>query len=198
MPGRLDLRDDADLAGERVGAAHAVDLARVGRAHDGQQQAVARRRVGGQVVGEEIGALGGAAAHHHAGHGRLHTSWPFELVGAVDIAQALLLQLARACRRCRGRARPRSAARGSRASLSSRSRDLAVHRCAPRRAATITTPSSSATTTSPGLTSWPAKTSGTFTEPRRLLDRALRGDGARPDRETASRSAPARRGSRPR
>jgi hypothetical protein len=36
------LRHDRDLAGERVGAAEPVDLARIGRAHCGEQHAVAR------------------------------------------------------------------------------------------------------------------------------------------------------------
>ena len=61
--------DDRDLAGERICAAHAIDLARVGRAHHPQQEGVARGRVDGQVFGKEIAALGRAAAHPH--HARL-------------------------------------------------------------------------------------------------------------------------------
>ena len=48
--------DDGDLAGERVGAAHAVDLARVRRAHRGEQHAIARRAIGGQVA--RVGSTG--------------------------------------------------------------------------------------------------------------------------------------------
>ena len=43
-PRRARLADHRDLAGQRVGAAHAVDLARVGRAHHAQQELVALRR----------------------------------------------------------------------------------------------------------------------------------------------------------
>src|SRR5690606_17477254 len=64
----LRARQNRDLGGQRVGAADAVDLARVGRAHDRQEQRVALGRVGRQVVGEEIRALRGAAAHPQAGN----------------------------------------------------------------------------------------------------------------------------------
>jgi hypothetical protein len=61
-------REDGDLAGDRLRAAEAVDLARIGGAHDPQQQVVAGGRVGGQVFGEEVRALRGSAAHEHAAH----------------------------------------------------------------------------------------------------------------------------------
>ena len=44
------LRHDRDLAGERVGAAEPVDLARIGRAHRGEQHAVARGHILRQVA----------------------------------------------------------------------------------------------------------------------------------------------------
>lgn len=61
-------RDHGHLAGERVRAAQAVDLPLVGAAHDAQQQLVAQGRFGGQVVGQEVGTLGGAAPHQQTGH----------------------------------------------------------------------------------------------------------------------------------
>ena len=69
-PGALG--DDADLAGQRMRAAEAVDLALVGRAHHRKQHPVARRDVGGQVGGVEERAARGAAAHEQAGNGGLH------------------------------------------------------------------------------------------------------------------------------
>ena len=66
--GAIGRADHRDLAGQRVGAADPVDLARVGRAHDPHQQLVALRRVGGQVVGEEVRALRRATPHQHAAH----------------------------------------------------------------------------------------------------------------------------------
>ena len=38
-------RDDGDLARQRVGAANAIDLARVGRSHDRQERPIARDRI---------------------------------------------------------------------------------------------------------------------------------------------------------
>jgi hypothetical protein len=55
-----------------VRAAQPVNLTRIGRAHHGQQNAVARGRVGRQVGGFEKRALGGAATHEQAGNGGLH------------------------------------------------------------------------------------------------------------------------------
>jgi hypothetical protein len=60
---------DADLAGQRVGAAQAVDLAPVRRAHHGQQHAVARRPVWRQIGFKEKRTARRAAAHQHAGQG---------------------------------------------------------------------------------------------------------------------------------
>ena len=48
---------------------------------------------------------------------------------------------------------------------------------------TMTTPSSSPTTTSPGRTAAPAQVTGTLTEPEPLLHRALRGHALGPHRE---------------
>ena len=66
-------RNHGDLGGEGIGPAHPVDLARVRRPHDPQEQRVARRDVGGQVLGEEVTALGRAAAHPHAANRVRHT-----------------------------------------------------------------------------------------------------------------------------
>ena len=71
-PGLEPAADDADLAGQRVRAAEAVDLPRVGRAHHREQHAVARGDVGRQVGGVEERPARGAAAHEQAGDGALH------------------------------------------------------------------------------------------------------------------------------
>jgi hypothetical protein len=63
---RTGAPDHRDLARQRVGATHAVDLPLVGRSHDPEQEIVAARRVPRQVVGQEIEALGRPAAHDHA------------------------------------------------------------------------------------------------------------------------------------
>ena len=70
--GPRPLRDDADLAGERMRAAKTVDLALVGRTHHREQHLVACRDVRGQVGGVEKRAARGAAAHEQAGNGGLH------------------------------------------------------------------------------------------------------------------------------
>ena len=64
--------DDADLAGQRVGAAHAVDLPAIRRAHHGQQHPVAGGHVGGQVRGQKKRAARAAATHKEGGDGSLH------------------------------------------------------------------------------------------------------------------------------
>ncbi len=87
-PGARRARDDRHLAGERIGAADAVDLTRVGRPHRREQHAVARRRVRRQVAGEKVRALGRAAAHHQAGNPGLHRgllSYRFRLAGRIDV-----------------------------------------------------------------------------------------------------------------
>ena len=66
--------DHRDLAGQRIGAAHPVDLDRIGATHHRQQERIARRGVGRQVVLQKITALGRAAAHPHAADGGIrHT-----------------------------------------------------------------------------------------------------------------------------
>jgi hypothetical protein len=50
-----------------MAAADAVDLPRIGVAHGGEHQRVARGGVRGQVLRVEERGLGGAAAHEHAG-----------------------------------------------------------------------------------------------------------------------------------
>ena len=64
--------DDANLAGQRVGAAQSVNLAPVRRAHHGQQHAVAGGHVGGQVRGQKKRAARAAATHKEGGDGSLH------------------------------------------------------------------------------------------------------------------------------
>ena len=71
-PGAIGPRDDRDLAGQRIGAADAVDLPRVWRSHHREQDAIAVRDVGGKIGGEEVGTLRSAASHHRAGDGCLH------------------------------------------------------------------------------------------------------------------------------
>ena len=71
---------------------------------------------------------------------------------------------ARACRTCRVRGRRPRDARASCSSLASRA-TAASSVFAASAAGTTTTPSSSATMTSPGVTSAPAQTTGTLTEP---------------------------------
>ncbi|MNI42891.1 hypothetical protein D3C73_972000 [compost metagenome] len=60
--------DDGHFAGQCVAAADAVDLQRVARTHHLQQQAVALGGIGRQIAGQEERALGGTAAHEHAGN----------------------------------------------------------------------------------------------------------------------------------
>ncbi len=60
--------DDGHLAGQRVATADAVDLQRMARAHHFQQQAIAFGGVRRQIASQEERALGGAAAHEHAGN----------------------------------------------------------------------------------------------------------------------------------
>ena len=55
--------DDADLAGERIGAGQTIDLARVGAAHDGQDDLFSQLGILRQVDLIEEHALAGAAAH---------------------------------------------------------------------------------------------------------------------------------------
>ena len=59
-------RDHGHLAGQRAGAPHAVDLPDVRRSHHPQQQLISRGGISGQVVGQKIPALRGAAPHPHA------------------------------------------------------------------------------------------------------------------------------------
>jgi hypothetical protein len=103
--------------------------------------------------------------------------------GPSDIFEAHLLQrVCRACRRCRGRVRRRQPLALCRSSLAFARLGGGEH-FGSLGARTTQTPSSSATITSPGLTSAPAQTTGTLTEPSVVLDRALRVDRLRPDRE---------------
>jgi hypothetical protein len=62
----LRTRDDRNLAGERMRAADAVDLPHVGRAHRGEQHAIAQLAIVRQVLRMEIQALRGPAPHQRA------------------------------------------------------------------------------------------------------------------------------------
>ena len=65
--GTLGRCDDGDLARGRDGAAHAVDLLHVGRAHDLQKDLRPLALVRGKVLLVEDDGLARAAAHVHAG-----------------------------------------------------------------------------------------------------------------------------------
>jgi hypothetical protein len=54
-------------------AAYPVDLTRIGRTHDRQQDGIALGTVLGQIIGQKIRALGCTAAHQHAGNARMIT-----------------------------------------------------------------------------------------------------------------------------
>ena len=62
QPGRCD---DRDLGRQRVRPADPVDLPRVGRPHDPQQQVIPLAGIGGEVVGQEVQPLGRPAPHLH-------------------------------------------------------------------------------------------------------------------------------------
>ena len=65
---------DSYLAGQRVGTAHAVDLACIRAAQGGQQHPVACGNVLGQVGRIEKRALGGSAPHEQTGNSSLRRS----------------------------------------------------------------------------------------------------------------------------
>src|SRR5204863_483322 len=67
ITGALALRpaDDRDLARQGIGSPDAVDLQRMRRAHDAEQDCVAPPGIRRQVRGEEIRTPRGAAAHEH-------------------------------------------------------------------------------------------------------------------------------------
>ena len=60
------------LGRQRMRTAYAIDLARVGAAHDAQQQLVALGRPGRQILGQEVRSLRRTTAHPQAAHGILH------------------------------------------------------------------------------------------------------------------------------
>src|SRR5690606_1651295 len=154
------------LAGEGVRAADAVDLARVRGPHDAQQQVVPLGRVGRQVVRQEVGALGRAAAHQHAAQSAAHGSRSSE---CSTYSEYSTYSMPSAGRRARSpyRSRPSSPRRNaSRVAASFASRALAASTAsATARRGTHRTPSSSARIASPGRTTWPPIVTGTFTEP---------------------------------
>ena len=155
-----------------MGAAHAVDLAR-SRASPSPRAAPRRgsRRSAGRSAAQEVEPLRRAAAHDRAGDGRLaHQA----SVGRVDVAQALLGQPLAHVVDVEPELAGAPAVRAWSASFACALPRLRedVGRAPSRR--TTTTPSSSATITSPGRTSAPAQTIGVCTLAGRLLDRALR------------------------
>ena len=82
--GLIGRADDGDLGGQRRRPAHAVDLARIGRTHGGQQKPVAGGSVGGQVASLEIKPARGSAAHEKRGNGCLH-GWCAPCLVAVGV-----------------------------------------------------------------------------------------------------------------
>ena len=90
-PGLIGHRDDRHFAGQRMGAAEAIDLTRVRRAHHRQDDGIPRRRIARQIVGEEISAFRCAAAHQRASHALLHdrVSWTRASPGAASSPQTV-------------------------------------------------------------------------------------------------------------
>ena len=60
--------NDRHFAGQRMRPADPIHLTRIGRSHHRQQHRIAQSRILRQIVCEEIGTCGGAAAHQHAGN----------------------------------------------------------------------------------------------------------------------------------
>ncbi len=74
-----------------MAAADAVDLQFVARAHDGGEQAIPHRRIGGKIRGEEVGAARSPAAHQDTGNGR-HPSRSLEVFWRA-VSEGAFLQL---------------------------------------------------------------------------------------------------------
>ena len=175
-------------------AADAVDLARIGRAHRREQHAIAQLALGRQIARVEVQALRRAAAHQRAGNRRQHALSSSAAAASTYVRP--LAASARACRRCRARARrPCSRARDRRLP-SSRARGLRRARLAACSRGTTQTPSSSATIRSPGLHQRAGADDRHVHAAERLLDRALRRHVSRPDRKAASPSDRGRRARR--
>src|SRR5207302_1595579 len=68
--------DDRDLARQGIGSPDAVDLQRMRRAHDAEQDRVAPPGIRRQVRGEEIRTARSAAAHEHTRYLALHVQVP--------------------------------------------------------------------------------------------------------------------------
>jgi hypothetical protein len=66
--------DHGHLAGQRVGAAEAVDLTVVGGTHDLHEELIALDDVSGKVPLDEVGAFGGPTSHDHASDTVIHPS----------------------------------------------------------------------------------------------------------------------------
>ncbi|MNK96297.1 hypothetical protein D3C87_1165710 [compost metagenome] len=65
----LDARrrfDDCHFAGQRIAATNAIDLPRIRRTHDRQQQTVTKGLLLGQIVGQEVSPFRRPAAHKQA------------------------------------------------------------------------------------------------------------------------------------
>ena len=153
----------------------------------------AAARSAGRSSREEIEALRRAAAHQRAGDRGEHRVSLFR----VAVLQALLGQRARACRRCRARARrPRAAPAlplpSARARCDLSSTSAACSRAHDADAVVVGDDRVA------GIHERAGADDRHVHAAERLLDRALRGDRIATRRETASRSARARRARRPR
>ena len=124
----------------------------------------------GRSSARKIAALGRAAAHPHAAD------------AAQTYFRPMSVELARACRTCRGRARRRPAAGACRLRWP-RARCAFSSTVAASARVTTQTPSSSATITSPGSIAGAGADHRHVDRAERRLDRALREDRLRPDRE---------------
>src|SRR6185437_878523 len=135
------------------------------RTHDCQQHAVAHGGIGGKAISEEERALGGSAPHQRAGNGGLQRLWHGRRRYLYSSPRAASFS------RILYRSSPSSPeARRLRFSSSFATRCLPASATLTASARlTETTPSSSATITSPGSMRWPAQITGTFTEPRLAL-----------------------------
>ena len=157
-------RHHRDLRGQRVGAAHAVDLARVGRAHD---RAAGRRR-----------ARRCPRAGPRPGSSRPWTCRRASTCSGCPVrhTSAPSRPAARACRRCRAPARPPPAARACppRSPAAPGLRQHLLGLFARHHADPVVIGHDDVA----GRGSRPGADDGHVDRPERLLDRALRGDRA--------------------
>ena len=163
-----------------------------------QQQVVALGGVGRQVVGQEVGALGGAAAHQHAAHAVVVVRAPLGTGAASGPAPRRVSRRSprptrtarRACRAAAaartgpGPARPRGRlSRGVFASFGRARRGRLDRRPGRQRGARRPRRRRRRRSTSPGADTLAAEDDGHVDRAGGGLDRALRGHGRGPDGE---------------